>query len=226
MHSQNERLIIVGGFSEVIELAEDCQKQIVGLIDPNLSREYRGHPVLGADSEAPALRASYPDVPVFVGVDEPEHRARLVAFYVQHGFRFASLVHPAAKISPSATYGVGVMVQYGAHLSANVHLEDHVRINVYANIMHDVRVGRFSTVAPNALVLGRVRIHERCYIGAHSTLMPDAEIGPGSSVGAHANVTRSVAAGDVVVGNPARAQRRRQATRGTAKRGKRSGGGE
>src|SRR5204863_2063126 len=128
-----------------------------------------GYPVLGADSDAAAIRRQYPDVPAFVSVDEPEHRARLVDLYAQLGFRFATLIHPRAKLSRTATHGIGVMVQYGAHLSANVRLDDHVRINVYANVMHDVRVGRFTTIAPNAVILGRVTIHERCYIGAHST---------------------------------------------------------
>jgi sugar O-acyltransferase (sialic acid O-acetyltransferase NeuD family) len=208
MPSQSDRIILVGGFPEVIELAEECGKQIVGVIDPDPAAASHGYPVLGADSDAAAIRRQYPDVPVFVSVDEPDHRARLVELYTQqHGFRFATLIHPQAKLSRTATHGVGVMIQYGAHLSAHVRLDDYVRVNVSANVMHDVRVGRFTTIAPNAVILGRVTIRERCYIGAHSTLMPDVEIGEGACVGAQANVTKSVAPGAVVMGNPARAAR-------------------
>jgi sugar O-acyltransferase (sialic acid O-acetyltransferase NeuD family) len=207
VHAENDKLIIVGGFSEVVELAEECGKHIIGLIDPNLHREYLGHPVLGADSDAVAIHGQYPDAAAFVAVDDPDHRARLVALYAQVGFRFTSLIHPRAKISRIAAYGVGVMVQYGAHLSANVRVEDHVRVNVYANIMHDAWIGRCTTVGPNAVILGRVRIHEGCYIGAHATVLPDVEIGAGSRIGAQANVTKSAAARSVLVGNPARSHR-------------------
>jgi sugar O-acyltransferase (sialic acid O-acetyltransferase NeuD family) len=204
VHSGNDGILIVGGFHEVIELAEECGEHIIGLVDPVLRGEHWGYRVLGTDADAAALRQQYPHAPAFVSVDDPQHRARLVALYARAGFAFTRLVHPQAKVSRTAVLGAGVMVQYGAHVSANVQLAEHVRINVYANVMHDVRVGEFTTIGPNALVLGRVRIHQGCYIGAHSTVMPDLEIGERSCVGAHANVTAAVSAGSVVVGNPAR----------------------
>lgn len=204
MSSEQEQIILVGGFAEIIELAEECGKRIVGIIDPHLRGTQAGYPVLGADTDAAAIRARFPGVPVFVGLDDPERRRRLVDGYLQAGYAFADLVHPGARLSRTAELGCGVMVQYGAHLSANVRVGDHVRVNVCANVMHDVTVGAYSTIAPNAVVLGRVRIGAGCYIGAHATILPDLEVGEGSVVGAHANVTKPVGAGSVVVGNPAR----------------------
>lgn len=203
-----EPLIIVGGFPEVIELAVECGRRIVGLIDPDPGRSQLGFPVLGDDEDAPAIHRLHGEVPVLVAVDDPGKRARLAAHYARLGFGFASLIHPRAKVSPSAVCGAGVLVQYGAHLSTNVRLGDHVRVNVYANLMHDVRVGPCATIGPNAVVLGRVRIGARGYIGASATILPDLEVGEGSTVGAQANVTRSVAPGVVVAGNPARVRRR------------------
>ena len=208
MKTKAESIIIVGGFSEVIELAVECGKRIVGLVDPNLKGEHCGYRVLGDDSAAVSIRDRHPGARAIVAVDEPGHRARLVALYERAGFEFTSLIHPQAKVSPTAVYGVGVVVQYGAHVSANVRLGDHVRVNVYANVMHDVSVGRCTTIGPNAVVLGRVGIGEQCYIGAHSTILPEIEIGKRSIIGAQANVTKRVAAGSVMTGNPARARRR------------------
>lgn len=208
MQAKTESIVIVGGFSEVIELAVECGKRIVGLVDPNLKGEHFGFPVLGDDSAAPEIHRRHPGARAFVAVDEPRHRARLVALYERAGFEFANLIHPQAKISPTAAYGVGVIIQYGAHLSAGVRLDDHVRVNVYANVMHDVDVGRCTTIGPNAVILGRVRIGEQCYIGAHSTILPELEIGKRSVIGAQANVTKRVKAGSVMTGNPARARRR------------------
>lgn len=201
-------IILVGGFSEVIELAEDCGVRIVGLIDPNLIGQYRGYPVLGTDDDAALIREQYPDVPVFIGLDLPAHRMRVAARYAKVGFAPITLVHPDSHISRSATTGNGVMIQRGANLSAGVWVGSHVRVNVNANLMHDVTVGMGSTIAPNAVLLGRVAVGLECYIGSNATILPELSIGDGAVVGAGAVVTKSVPAGMTVVGNPARELKR------------------
>jgi serine acetyltransferase len=70
--------------------------------------------------------------------------------------------------------------------------------------MHDSEVGDFSTIAPNVVILGRVKIGQLCYIGANATLLPDRCVGDGALVGAAAIVTRDVKAGKKVAGSPAR----------------------
>ncbi len=204
MDSTANEVILVGVFSEFIELAEECGKHIVGLVHPTLTGMQAGYAILGGDVDAARICQQYPGVPVCIGLDAPAQRARLVELYAQAGFSFASLVHPQAKISRSATYGVGALIGFGAHISANARLADHVRVNVYANVFHDVQVGEFTTIAPNAVVLGRVHIGAQCYIGTGAVVLPDLEIGEASQIGAQANVTRSVEPGSVVVGNPAR----------------------
>jgi maltose O-acetyltransferase len=52
--------------------------------------------------------------------------------------------------------------------------------------------------------LGKVRIRDNCFIGAGSIILPNVTIGPNAVVGAGSVVTRSVPAGSVYAGNPAR----------------------
>jgi maltose O-acetyltransferase len=61
-------------------------------------------------------------------------------------------------------------------------------------------------VSPKALPMqvGRVKIGNRCWIGAHAVILKDVELGDGCVVGAGAVVTRSVPPGTVVAGVPAR----------------------
>ncbi len=54
-----------------------------------------------------------------------------------------------------------------------------------------------------------VRVEDGASVGAAATLLPGIVVGAGALVGAGAVVTRSVAPGDVVAGNPARPMGRR-----------------
>ena len=53
-------------------------------------------------------------------------------------------------------------------------------------------------------VFGKVAIEDYAYIGAHSQIMPGVTIGRGALVAVGSVVTKSVAPGTVVGGNPAR----------------------
>ena len=57
---------------------------------------------------------------------------------------------------------------------------------------------------PDFDVFGKVVIEDWAYIGAHSQIMPGVTIGRGALVAAGSIVTKSVAQGTVVGGNPAR----------------------
>ena len=57
---------------------------------------------------------------------------------------------------------------------------------------------------PNFDVFGKVVIEDWAYIGAHSIIMPGVTIGKGALVAAGSVVTKSVPAGVVVGGNPAK----------------------
>ena len=61
-------------------------------------------------------------------------------------------------------------------------------------------------VSPKAspMQMGRVRIGNRCWIGAKAVILKNVELGDGAVVGAGAVVTHSVAPGEIVVGVPAR----------------------
>ena len=51
---------------------------------------------------------------------------------------------------------------------------------------------------------GRITIHDNCFIGQGSIILPGISIGPNSVVAAHAVVTKDVLPNTIVGGNPAR----------------------
>lgn len=198
------RVLLVGGFHEIVELCERCGRQIVGILDGELAAPYRGHPVLGGDDRAGEIHTLYPAVPVVLSPDSPETRRRLARRYEALGFGFDTLVDPGATMSATAEVGRGVLVHVGANVSANTRLGDFVRVNACANVMHDVEVGESATIAPSAVLLGDVTVGAGCYIGAAAVLLPGIIVGEAAVVGAGAVVTKDVPAGVTVAGNPAR----------------------
>lgn len=208
--NNNKDIILVGGFHEIIELCEICNKKIIGIIDNKLKNQYLGYRILGNDKMVSYLYKEFSNIPIVVTPDIPEVRKKLFEYYSNIGFKFCNLIHPKANISKYANIGEGVVIQNGVNISANVFVEDFVKINIYANVMHDSQIGKYTTIAPNAVILGRVKISQLCYIGSNSTLLPELNIGKNSVIGAGAVVTKDVGSKITVIGNPARTIKRKE----------------
>lgn len=99
-------------------------------------------------------------------------------------------IHPTAKFSLSTkldqTFPIGV------HIGAETYLAFETRV-----LTHDMSRGMYL----------HTRIGPRCFIGGRALILPGVEIGEGCIVGAGSVVTKSVPAGCLVAGNPARVLR-------------------
>ena len=116
----------------------------------------------------------------------------------------ATVIHPSASVSPSATIGAGVFIGPRAVVNARALLETGTIVNSGAIVEHDAWVGAYAHVAPGAILLGAARTGEASLIGAGSVVLPGIEIGSGSTLGAGAVATGSIPANTVAIGGPAR----------------------
>ncbi len=197
----NEKIIIVGAFHEIIELAEDNGVFVVGLIDPIKKDNYRGYKIIGTDEDAINFDKNYP---LLITPDCPEVRFKLVQYYSNLGFNFAKLISNNAKVSKSAIIKEGCVIQFGVNISSECNIGKFVKLNTCCNIMHNSYIGDYTTIAPNAVILGNVRIGNNCYIGSNSTILPNIKVYDNSVVGAGSVVTKDVPPFSIVVGNPAK----------------------
>lgn len=69
---------------------------------------------------------------------------------------------------------------------------------------HDHSQGEDGRPGSGPLVCRPTVIEERCWIGAHVTILKGVRVGRGATVGAGSVVTRSIPAGATAAGNPAR----------------------
>ena len=199
-----DNIIMVGGFHEMVELCEDCELNIVGIIDNKLSGTYEGVKVIGTDDDRHEIFKKYGNVPLVLTPDKPAIREKLYHLYKDAGFSFKTVVSPTARISRTATIGEGTVIQDKVNVSSHTKIGDFVKLNTMSNVMHDCVVGDFTTIAPNVCVLGRINIGDSCYIGANATILPDVKIVGETTVGAGATVLRTIEEKGVYIGTPIR----------------------
>lgn len=94
-------------------------------------------------------------------------------------------------------------------VTSNARIGKHFHANIYSYVAHDCVIGDFVTFAPNVQCNGNVHIGDCAYIGTGAILRQGSKeapltIGEGATIGMGAVVTKSVAPGVTVIGNPAR----------------------
>lgn len=124
------------------------------------------------------------------------------------------------EIGDETRVGTFVEIQKGAVIGARCKIQSHTFICEGVTIEDEVFVGHHvcftndrrprATTAGGALqtdddwTLERTRVRKGASIGSGAVILSGIEIGEGALIGAGAVVTRSVAPGATVVGNPAR----------------------
>jgi sugar O-acyltransferase (sialic acid O-acetyltransferase NeuD family) len=160
-----------GGHGKVVlDLARSLGYQEVGVFD----ERYEGHPpssgitFLGAYDER-----LYPDVQLVFAMGDNAVRMRL-SEHVKHGF--ATIVHPSASVSPSASVGHGTVVLQNAVIQAYASVGRHCIINVGAIVDHDSYVSDFCHLRPHCYIAGASRLSELTTIGPTITVPRNSTI--------------------------------------------------
>ena len=122
-------------------------------------------------------------------------------------------------ILPGAQIGEGCNICSHCFIENDVRIGDRVTVKCGVQLWDGIRVEDDVFIGPNVTFTNDKRPRSKQYpamfhqtiirkgasIGANATILPGIEVGAGAIVGAGAVVTRSVEAGRIVVGNPAKA---------------------
>jgi sugar O-acyltransferase (sialic acid O-acetyltransferase NeuD family) len=204
--SERPPLLVLGSreiSAEIADVATQAGYRVEGFVE-NLDRErcrdeLEALPVHWID-DAAALAETH--LAVF-GIGTTR-RWRFVEQAARLGFRFATVVHPAADISPTTSVGEGAVVGPGVCVGARTSIGRHVFLNRGCLIGHHSVLEDYVTVSPGAVVSGLCRIGTAAYVAAGAVVIDRVSVGERSVVGAGAVVTRDVPGHVQVVGVPAR----------------------
>jgi sugar O-acyltransferase (sialic acid O-acetyltransferase NeuD family) len=144
-----------------------------------------------------------------IAVGESRTRQRLADECLARGARPLTLQSPHAVVYENNEIGEGAVLCAFAMVTSNARIGRFFHLNIYAYVAHDCVIGDFVTFAPGVHCNGNVHVHDHAYIGTGAVLKQGTSstplvIGEGAVVGMGAVVTRDVAPGTTVVGNPAR----------------------
>jgi acetyltransferase EpsM len=121
-----------------------------------------------------------------------------------YGLPFATLIHPTARLSRTATLGDGCILSVNSIVAAHSTIGSHAIVNRGASVGHHTIVGNYVTISPGALVAGACVVEDGAYIAIGAILIDRVRIGRNSIVAAGAVVTKDVPDNVQVAGVPAR----------------------
>lgn len=201
-----------GGHGAVVADALLCAgRRVIGFVDPDPALRgatLLGLPLIGDDAALAARdRATVVLANGLGGIgDGSGLRRRLQERLAAEGWRFCTVTHPSAVVSPHARLMEAAQVLAGAVVQAMAWIGPGAIVNTRAVVEHHAVVGAFAHVAPGAVLCGRVEVGADSHVGAGAVVRQGVRLGDGVVVGIGAAVLKDVASG-VVAGVPARDMR-------------------
>lgn len=213
-------IIGAGGFArEVLQVALDLAKRdessepwqpVAFAVDARYAGGVSVHdlPVLSFEEAF----ARYPEAWAVIAIGAPATRRRIaLQLEARVEGRWATLVHSTSWLGRQVTVAPGSVICAGCQITTDITIGAHVHVNLGCTIGHDTSLGAFTTLNPGVNVSGNVELAEGVEIGTGSILIPRANVGDWSIVGAGSVVTQTLDANVTAVGAPAKAIKSRPA---------------
>jgi UDP-3-O-[3-hydroxymyristoyl] glucosamine N-acyltransferase len=111
---------------------------------------------------------------------------------------FSVAIHPTAVVDASAKIGLGTNIGAGAYIGPNVIIGDNVLIYPNVTILDESTIGNHTTIWSGTVV------RERCHIGSHCIVHPNATIGAdgfGFRPDPERGLVKIPQIGNVIIGN-------------------------
>lgn len=178
------RLLVVGAGGHGRSVAEAAvlsdQFEVVGFLDDGLPRgtSVLNAVVLGSIASMSQHLAGTDQVIVAIGNNAL--RERLTQQVTEVGFKFATVVHPRAIVSPSASLGAGSVVMAGAIVGTEASLGIGTIVNCGAVVDHQAKVEAYGHLGVNASMAGGTVLGRNAWMQAGTAIGFGICVSPGS----------------------------------------------
>ena len=158
--------------------------------------------------------ASFMDIPVnerhvTLAIADSEIRSRLYAQIHNDGNKMWDIRADNVVVLDDVERADGAILCPFVTLTSNIKIGRSFHANIYSYVAHDCVIGDFVTFAPGVKCNGNVHIQDNVYVGTGAIIKQGKPGKPiviesGAVIGMGAVVTKSVSAGETVIGNPAK----------------------
>lgn len=188
--------------------ALDCIKdqfEFLGFVDDTIEKQGKhdfGFTVYGRE-----ILKQYPKAKILAVPGSPASytvRDKIISELNEDASRFATLIHPAASVSPFAKIGYNTLIMAGVVITANAVIGNHVCILPNTVVHHDSSIGDYSLIGSNVTVAGNTSVGSYCYVGSGTSIINGISVGDRTLIGIGSNVIKAVPAKSKMVGNPAK----------------------
>ena len=194
-----------GQAADAFEVASSMGLHVEGFVDETLdgtqSRRYFNRPVFSAvdsASGAPGFDLLF----VAIGEGWLREQATLKLRNSRDSWKMASLIHPSATVSPTATVGEGSIVFAGASIGPSVSIGRGAIIGANVTVGHDCVIGDYASVFAGVSIGGHARIGVRSVVGLNAAIREKVTIGNDALIGAQSFIRENVVDRCVVMGIP------------------------
>lgn len=194
-----------------LEKAGTSDWDLVFLDDGVQAEEINGYRVM---SYAKWIREPAESRHVCIAIANSAVRSRLAEQCIADKVSFFEVRASNVVELDEVVIGEGAVLCPFVTITSNIRIGKHFHANLNSYVEHDCVIGDFVTFAPGVHCNGNVHIEDHAYIGTGAILRQGKPgeplvIGRGAVVGMGAVVTKSVAPGTTVIGNPARVMEQR-----------------
>ncbi len=146
-----------------------------------------------------------PDLPkadILISIGDCATREKIQKRVEACGFALATLVHPSAVVSPSASVGAGSVVMPRAVINADAKIGRGVIVNTGAIVEHDCTVGDFAHICPASAIAGGTVMGERVWFGIGSCAIQGVSVADDVFIGAGSTVVSDIPKCRLAYGTP------------------------
>lgn len=141
---------------------------------------------------------------VIIGIGDNLTRQKIYKKLSLLNIRFATIISKSAYVSPTAIVNHGSVIMPQSIISSHVIIDKCCIINSSSVIEHDSILGKFSHLAPGAIVGGHVKIERNVLVGINSTILPRANIEKNTIIGAGSTLLSQCYSSGKYIGAPAK----------------------